>query len=472
MYDSNTPERTAVYRSKTIVANVRRAAALLLALLVALPSAGANRLSGVRLHDAPDSTRVVLDTMEAPSYRVFTLENPDRIVIDLTDAWVSKAFRTPVPDSRVVGRIRSSYRDRTDYRVVLDLKGAATYKEFTLPPVAPYGHRLVIDLYPADQAPVEPPEPAPVREPGTARDVVVAIDAGHGGEDPGAIGVGRIYEKRVVLAIAQGVKDNLDAMPGVRGVLTRSGDYYVPLRRRTALARRSEVRADLFVSIHADAFRLPSVSGAAVYALSQRGASSEMARWLAASENRSDLIGGVGGSVTLEDKEDVVREILVDMAMDKKREDSIHLGEAVLGGLSGVTKLHKNHVELAGFAVLKSPDVPAVLIETGFLSNPQEARRLATRSFQRRLAEGIASGIQAYLFKYPPTDTLIATLAREGTMRYVIKRGDTLSEIAVRNRVSTSRLKALNGIGGDRIHVGQVLLIPFGEGPPATGSGS
>ena len=252
----------------------------------------------------------------------------------------------------------------------------------------------------------------------------------------------------------------------------RRGDYYIPLRRRAEIARGEDVRADVFVSIHADAFRLPSVSGAAVYALSQRGASSEMARWLAASENRSDLIGGVGGSVTLEDKEDAVREILVDMAMDKKREDSIHLGEAVLGGLSGVTKLHKNHVELAGFAVLKSPDVPAVLIETGFLSNPQEARRLATRSFQRRLAEGIASGIQAYLFKYPPTDTLMATLAREGTMRYVIKRGDTLSEIAVRNRVSMSRLKALNGIGGDRILVGQVLLIPFGEGPSVTGSGS
>ena len=479
MYDSTTPERIAVLRSRIIAdastrcrpwrprrapraASAPRAAAVLLCALVALPSVAANRLTGVRLHDAPDSTRVVLDTQEAPDYRVFALENPHRVVIDLTGAWVSQGFRTPVPDSRVVGRIRSAYRNRTDYRVVLDLEGATKVKEFTLPPVAPYGHRLVIDLYPADRPPVEPPA-VPPPEPGKPRDVVVAIDAGHGGEDPGAIGVGRVYEKRVVLAIARRVKANLDATPGLRGVLTRTGDYYVPLRRRTALARRAGVRADVFVSIHADAFRLPSVSGAAVYVLSARGASSEMARWLAASENRSDLIGGVGGSVTLEDKEDAVREILVDMAMDKKREDSIHLGEAILGGLSGVTKLHKKRVEQAGFAVLKSPDVPAVLVETGFLSNPREARRLKSESFQRRLADGIASGIQAYLFRYPPTDTLIATLAREGTMRYVIKRGDTLSEIAARNRVSMGRLKALNGIGGDRIHVGQVLLIPYGE---------
>ena len=437
-------------------------------MLVALPTAAANRLVGVRLHDAPDSTRVVLDTREVAAYQVFTLENPHRVVVDLRDTWVSKAFRTPVADSRVVGRIRSAYRNRTNYRVVLDLKAAVRLEQFTLQPIAPYGHRLVIDLYPVD-GPVAPPTPRK-QDPHTARDAIVAIDAGHGGEDPGAIGVGRVYEKHVVLAIARRIKENLDAVKGVRGVLTRDGDYYVPLRKRTALARRAEVRADLFVSIHADAFRLSGVRGASVYALSERGASSEMARWLATSENRSDLIGGVGGSVSLDDKDDAVRELLVDLSMDAKREASITLGEAVLGSLGGVTRLHKNRVEQAGFAVLKSPDVPAVLIETGFLSNPQEARRLASRSFQHRIGDAIATGIQGYLQKHPPPDSLLASLGHEGMLRYVIKRGDTLSEIAERNRVSTGRLKALNGIGGDRILVGDVLLIPFGVRAVESGS--
>ena len=455
-------------KSSTIASSARCAAVLLVAVLVALPIAAANRLVGVRLHDAPDSTRVVLDTREVAAYQVFTLENPHRVVVDLRDTWVSKAFRTPVPDSRVVGRIRSAYRNRTNYRVVLDLKAAVRLEQFTLQPITPYGHRLVIDLYPVDR-PVAPPTPRK-QDPHAARDAIVAIDAGHGGEDPGAIGVGRVYEKHVVLAIARRIKENLDAVKGVRGMLTREGDYYVPLRKRTALARRDEVRADLFVSIHADAFRLSGVRGASVYALSERGASSEMARWLATAENRSDLIGGVGGSVSLDDKDDAVRELLVDLSMDAKREASITLGEAVLGSLSGVTRLHKNRVEQAGFAVLKSPDVPAVLIETGFLSNPQEARRLASRSFQHRLADAIAAGIQGYLLKHPPPDSLMATLAHEGMLRYVIKRGDTLSEIAERNRVSTGRLKALNGIGSDRILVGDVLLIPFGVRAVESGS--
>lgn len=441
---------------------VRVAAGVIVAALVALPSAAANRLVGVRLHDAPDSTRVVLDTREVATYQVFALENPDRVVIDLRDTWVSKAFRTPVPDSRVVARIRSAYRNRTNYRVVLDLKGNVRLEQFTLQPIAPYGHRLVLDLYPLDR-PAAPPAPRKRDDPQTARDAIVAIDAGHGGEDPGAIGVGRIYEKHVVLAISRRIKENLDAVKGIRGVLTRDGDYYVPLRRRTALARRDEVRADVFVSIHADAFRLSGVRGASVYALSERGASSEMARWLARAENRSDLIGGVGRSVSLDDKEDAVRELLVDLSMDAKREASINLGEAVLGSMSGVTKLHKNRVEQAGFAVLKSPDVPAVLIETGFLSNPQEARRLASSNFQRRIGDAIATGIHGYLLKYPPPDTLLASSGQEGMLRYVIKRGDTLSEIAERNRISTGRLKALNSIGGDRILVGDVLLIPFGS---------
>ncbi len=446
---------------RSIIAEWRGCLALAAA-LAALPTLAANELNGIRLHDAPDSTRVVLDTRSAASYKLFTLDKPNRVVIDLQDTVAASTFKAPSIDSKVVKRIRVSPRRRRHFRVVLDLRQNAKPAQFTLQPIKPYGHRLVVDLTPAGQA--REPQSPPARRPGEKRDVVVAVDAGHGGEDPGAIGPGRVYEKHVVLAIARAVKKNLDAMPGLRAVLIRDGDYYVALRKRTAIARRAGVRADLFVSIHADAFRLASVRGASVYALSQRGASSEMARLLANSENRSDLIGGVGDAVSLDDKDDQLASVLVDMAMDHKMEASITLGEAVLGALSSVAKLHKNRVELAGFVVLKSPDVPSILIETGFLSNPDEARRLANPRHQTRLAGAIADGIRGYLLRHPPPDTHLAALAENGVLRYVIKRGDTLSEIAVRNRVSMRRLRALNSIAGDRIRVGQVLLIPFAGG--------
>lgn len=450
-------------RSSTIAKAMPRVLAVAAA-LAALPAAATtNQLSGIRLHDAPDSTRVVLDTRRKADYKVFGLKNPERLVIDLKSARVARAFKLPTPDSRVVKGIRSSYRQRVNYRVVLDLHDAVATKVFTLEPVRPYGHRLVIDLFPeGGLEPVRRPEPVRVPQPPGKRDVVVAIDAGHGGEDPGAIGVGRIYEKHVVLAIARGIKQRLDAMPGLRGVLIRDGDYYVALRRRTELARRDGVRADFFVSIHADAFRNRRVSGASVYALSHRGASSELARWLAASENRSDLIGGVvGSSVSLDDKDSTVAQVLMDISMTSKRATSIEFGEAVLASLGQATKLHKKRVELAGFAVLKAPDVPAILIETGFLSNPAEARRLATAGHQRRVAEAIAAGIRDYLLRHPPPDSLLASESHQGVVRYVIKRGDTLGQIAARNRVTLAEIKALNGMGGDRIRAGQILLIPF-----------
>ena len=264
----------------------------------------------------------------------------------------------------------------------------------------------------------------------------------------------------MVLAIAQQVKRNLDAMPGISAALVRTGDYYISLRGRTRKARE-QLRADVFVSIHADAFRLDSVRGASVYALSERGATSEEARWLAAGANRADLMGGVAGeSVSLGDKDKVLAGVLVDMAMNAKMADSLALGEAVLGALGSVVKLRKKSVGQAGFVVLKSPDMPAILIETGYLSNPREARDLATKGYQRRVAGAIAAGIQAYLLRHPPPGTLLASMEGGGTLKYVVKRGDTLSEIAQRHRVSLGGLKGLNGIVGSRIRIGQILLIP------------
>lgn len=419
----------------------------------------ANELEGVRIHDAPDSTRVVLSTRDAPSYEIFVLKNPDRVVIDLFDTHVRRSFRTPVANSRVVGKIRSAYRQRVNYRVVLDLAQPAAFEELVLAPIDPYRHRLVIDLYPqhAERVEFRPAISAPEGE----REIVVAVDPGHGGEDPGAIGVGRVYEKRVVLAISQYLKGNLDAMAGLRAVMIRTGDYYVPLRTRVQLAQQRLV-ADYFVSIHADAYRTPRVSGASVYTLSQRGASSETARWLAEKENRSDLVGGFG-PVSFDDVDDAVARIVVDVSMDSKRNRSIELAETVLRALGRDVKLLRNRVGEAGFAVLKSPVLPSILVETGFLSNPEEARLLATASYQRRVAKAIANGIQEYARDNPPAGTLLATMKDRGGVRYVVKRGDSLSVIAARYRITTRQLKARNGISGDVIQVGQELVVPYGE---------
>ena len=439
-----------------------RGLALATAAAVGLCATGtdAAELEGIRMHQAPDHTRVVFDTSAPVDYRLFTLERPRRVVVDLRDTRPRRGFKTPEAKGDVVDRIRRGRQPRGTHRVVLDVAREVTPKHFTLQPVPPYGHRLVVDLYTPEPERPTPPRP---QEPEGLRDVVVAVDAGHGGDDPGAIAKGGVYEKTVVLSIARRLGERIDRLDGFRAVMVRSGDYYVSLRNRTAIARRH--RADLFVSIHADAFSSPRVRGASVYALSERGASSEMARWLASQENRADLIGGVG-PVSLDDKDDQVREVLLDLSMDGTLRASLAVGESVMGALAGVGRMHKRRVEQAGFAVLKSPDVPSILVETGFLSNPEEARLLATKSHQNKVARAIADGIQGYMLRNPPPGTRIAAVEHQG-MRHVIERGDTLSEIAERYRVSTAMLRSVNGLRGDRIRVGQELLIPFAPG--ATG---
>ena len=240
--------------------------------------------------------------------------------------------------------------------------------------------------------------------------------------------------------------------------MVRKGDYYVSLRKRTSIAR--EHGADLFVSIHADAFNLPAVRGASVYALSEDGASSETAFQLAKKENRSDLIGGVGGRIALDEYDEETASVLLDLSMTHTKTASIDVGRSVLGALANVCQVHKRKVEQAGFVVLKSPDVPSILVETGFLSNPEEARLLATASYQKRLASAISEGIQAYMLSKPPPDSLIAMLKDGATMSHLIRRGDTLSGIAQRYQISTRLLREVNGLTGDRIREGQVLVIP------------
>lgn len=449
---------TAVERGSGGCVGFPRAAWGTVAFLAAGVAFAGNQLEGIRLHDGPDSTRVVLTTAEVASFKVFRLENPDRVVVDLFDTRPARRFSVPSVDSRVVDRIRTSPRRRTNYRVVLDLGRRADHREQVLDRTAAHSHRLVVDLHPAEG---EPKSAAGVMPPERDRDVIVAVDPGHGGKHPGAIGVGGVYEKHVVLAISRELKRALDAMPGFRGVLIRDGDYLVDLRRRFEIAHRA--RADMFVSIHANAFRLASVHGAEVFVLSSRGASRETAKLLAEREDGTEVEDGLG-PVSLHDVPESVARIMVDLSMDSKRNKSVELGEAVLGALAGTVTLRKKRLHEKAFQVLRSASLPSILIETGYLSNPREARLLTDPGHQRRLARAIAGGIQDYATLNAPEGTLLASMNESGTLRYVVKRGDTLSEIAERYGASTRLLRLRNNIASsDRILIGQVLFIPYGK---------
>ena len=409
----------------------------------------------VRMHEAPEHTRVVFETSGPVKYVVFQLAGPERVVVDLNASLaesldIGKAARG---HKRIVN-VRTAPR-AGGRRVVLDMAGDFEPRHFELDPVPPYGHRLVIDLFEKERG--EPPPAAPAQSQAGKRDVIVAVDAGHGGEDPGAVGAHGLYEKTLVLQMARKLAARFNETPGFSAVLVRKGDYYIPLRKRIEIARRE--RADMFISVHADAFKSPAANGASVYALSQRGASSETARWLAEKENRSDLIGGVG-NVSLGDKDDVLAQVLLDLSMDANLAASLEAGEAVLEELGNVTRLHSRKVGQAGFVVLKSPDIPSLLVETGYISNPREARRLSQADHQHRITRAIHAGVTRYMRNSPPAGTLLAARQAAGETRYIVERGDTLSEIAERHGTSTARLRRANGLRGDRIRVGQVILIP------------
>ena len=409
------------------------------------------QIHNVRTWPAPDHTRIVFDIDGAVEHSLFVLKNPDRVVVDLRNTRLATEIAKPDRGDKLLRRIRSARRGGRDLRVVLDVKGGVRPRSFHLKPNKQYGHRLVIDLYgeqvaAAGKAPPTRARTAPGGE--QPRDVVVVIDPGHGGEDPGATGPGRTREKTVVMSISRKLAEIVDRQPGMRARLTRTGDYYIGLRKRMDIARR--YGADLFVSIHADAFRDRRVHGSSVYILSRRGASSEAARWLAEQENSADLVGGV----SLDDKDELLASVLLDLSQTATLSASSEFGTKVLGELRHVGQTHKRHVERAGFVVLKSPDIPSILVETGFISNRQDERRLRDPGHQRALAQAIFNGIQHYFERNAPPGTLLAA------RKYVIARGDTLSAIALRYGISVSRLRSANQLTGTRIKVGQVLTIP------------
>ena len=418
-------------------------------------------LQDIRVWPGPDSTRVVFDLSGAIDHKLFTLDNPARVVIDVPDA--ARGGIGGADGQGIVNRVRTGQREPDMLRLVVDLQQSVRAKSFTLPPSGRYGHRLVVDLDTgttaiprADTGSESAPAPAPAVAL-TDKPIIIAIDAGHGGEDPGARGARGTKEKDVALAISRRLASLVNAQPNMRAVLIRDGDYYIDLRERTRRAR--EAQADLFVSIHADAFTDRRARGSSVYVLSQRGASSEHARTLARRENESDLIGGV----RLDDKDDVLASVLIDISQTAALEASFDAAERMLGGMGTINRLHSKTVQQANFMVLKAPDIPSVLVETAFISNPEEERRLTDRNFQDRLARNLLSGIQGYFSDYRPRTTVAS--GPGGPVEpvadaYTVQRGDTLSEIAARFSTSMAALRVANGLVSDTIRIGDELTIP------------
>lgn len=437
-------------------------------------SAQAADLRDVRVWDGPHNTRVVFDLSDSAGHQVFTLENPARVVVDLADVDSSAFNPSAVNGDGLLRGVRSARQPDGRLRVVLDLERSARTSSFALSPQAQYGHRIVVDLKPeqsastadggASSADADAPSAASSEEAARPaarlerKNIIIAIDAGHGGEDPGAQGPSGLMEKDVVLSISRKLADMVNAEPGFKAVMIRRGDYYIGLRDRVAKAREAE--ADLFVSIHANAFTDARVRGSAVYTLSPNGASSEQARWLAKRENEADLVGGI----ELANKEDTLAHVLLDISQSAAIEASVDAGKRVLQSLGQLNTLQRSQVQRAGFMVLKAPDIPSLLVETAFITNPGEERKLGTGAFQQRIANSIFDGIQSYFENYRP---LRYVDARGGTTTasiepdsHTVQRGDTLSELAQRYRTDSRRLRQVNDLDTDMLRVGQVLEIP------------
>ena len=411
-------------------------------------------IESVRLWRAPDSTRLVLDLSTAAEHNLFALQNPNRLVVDLSDSQLKTQFDKLDLANTPISGIRVAVRNKTDVRVVLDLKTTVSPKSFSLKANEQYSDRLVIDLFDKKRVVSRSVEEVVKKK---NRNIIIAIDAGHGGEDPGALGPRKVREKEVVFQIAKRIEKLFDNNPNFQGELVRSGDYYLAHRQRSQLAR--EKQADFFISIHADAFTDPQAHGASVYALSTKGATSEAARYLASKENRADLIGGAS-NLSLDDRDDVLAGVLLDLSMTATLSSSLEAGKYVLKNMGSVARLHKKKVEQAGFLVLKSPDLPSLLIETGFISNPKEARQLSSGKYQQRMADAIYDGLVQFYSEHPPVGTLLAKNGNAVARSYIIARGDTLSEIAVRYNTSVGKILRYNKMSSSTIRVGQRILIP------------
>jgi len=427
-------------------------------------SAYANELEGVRVWPSPDETRVVIDLKAEADYSYFTLSSPGRLVVDLKQTTLNTKLPINVSDSAVLKKVRKSSPPNKDtYRLVFELKSNVTAKLFKLSPTpgGQYGHRLVIDL---PHSNVSRAKPKPVSQPAVSTttskhasslrgsaDIIVAIDPGHGGEDPGSIGPTRKYEKHTTMTVSNKLAAELNKVPGIKAVLTRKGDYFVNLNKRSEIARKN--KAHLLVSVHADSFRSPQPRGGSVFVLNMRRANSEIARWVEKHEEQSELLGGAGEVLSRVGDDKNVSQTLLDLKFSHSQKEGYKVGK--------VTRLHKKEPVHASLAVLKSPDIPSVLVETGFISNPTEEKLLFQRSHQQKLANALAKAIVDYFEENPPEGTLLAN--RGEAIKHKVKRGEYLGKIAAQYGVTTSSIKAANKLKSDGLAVGQVLMIPNGS---------
>jgi N-acetylmuramoyl-L-alanine amidase len=472
----------------------------LVLLLVSSQSWAVNSVKGVRIWHAPDNTRLVLDLANAPSHKVKRLSNPSRLEIELAGV-SSLNIGAVTGDSPLVKRVYASRTPSAATAVVIELSFPVNDSIFSLPPSPPYGHRLVVDLKAQSRAssasqgaPVTSVTPSPsapvlsqpvtsvptVSTRATGRDIIIAIDAGHGGQDPGAVGPKGTHEKNITLSISRQLADMINKQPGLKAVLTRTGDYYIHPNKRPDIARQKQ--ADLLVSVHADAVQNRKAHGASVWVLSMRRATTEVGRMLEQTEQHSELLGGVGEIIKDSANERYLAQTVLDLSMNHSMVTGFEVAKEVLREVAPIAHLHKKEPQAASLAVLKAPDIPSILFETGFISNYNEERLLKDSGHQHKLALAMFRAIKRYFEKSPPADSLFAAHKNNGrsvptvmpttqnrstavastssSRTHKVKRGESLSRVAKHYGVSMAELRRHNNLKSDNILIGQVLRIP------------
>ncbi|MFA0647378.1 LysM peptidoglycan-binding domain-containing protein [Vibrio cyclitrophicus] len=430
----------------------------------------ANSLKSLRVWPSPEETRVVIDLKSEADFSYFTLSSPSRLVVDLKNTNLATKLPVVVKDSPVLSKIRkSSPPDKSTYRLVFELKKSSKAELFKLSPTpgGQYGHRLVIDLPhgaaskgTTTSTPSKPTVSKDINQVKRQKDILIVIDPGHGGEDPGSIGPSRKYEKNATLSISKKLAAQLNAVPGIKTRLTRNADYFVNLNRRVAIARENE--AHLLISIHADAFTTPQPRGGSVFVLNTRRANTEISRWIENKEKQSELLGGSGAAFTgnIDDKN--VNQTLLDLQFSHSQKEGYKLATAILSEMGKVAKLHNSKPINTSLAVLRSPQIPSVLVETGFISNPTEEKLLFQRSHQDKLARAVTKAVVKYLKANPPEGIILsnATSSTGSVSQHKVSRGESLSVIASKYGTSTQALMKLNNLKSSSLAIGQVLKIP------------
>jgi N-acetylmuramoyl-L-alanine amidase len=402
------------------------------------------QVKDIRLSKNKDYVRFVFDLDNIADHSVFALQGPDRVVLDVKNAKMPHGMVDRVQANSLIRSIRSGVRNDKDLRIVFDLSGEVSPRSFLLAPSGKSGHRLVIDLHDKKDA-------SKTVKKASKRDVIIAIDAGHGGKDPGATGRSGTHEKNVTLQIAKRLEKDINAQRGMKAVLVRKNDRYMRLRDRIQKARDNH--ADMMISLHADSFPDPRARGSSIYALSVDGATSETARMLADKENAADLLFG---DVNLDVEDQMVKEVLFDLSLTGTIESSLDIGSEIIGQLKAVNRVHKKKVQQAGFAVLKAPNIPSVLLETAFISNPKEEKKLRSASHQKKVSKAITRGVNKYFSRKAPPGTWLASSECE----YAVCEGDDVAIIAEKHNVNESDLRARNGLYADNLLAGQVIKIP------------